>query len=396
MIAAIQQTITYYQAPPNYFWKWAEDGKVIEWKNGNTICFTQDLVRLLKAITNSGVPSFGSVLLVLAACNDSWSSSSDCIGILYGLKNSIPKVETDSDDDVIEYYMNQAVKGMDMIALLPKELKKGIKRAHLMHEVFKNSRYVIHENNITSSVDELSSGRLDNYILSNGNEITRAQFKEDLANIKNVFHQYSYPAKLEQQLRTGIFEIPEPAPIEVPAAMPGNLLEQLSAEPRTKALAGLTKLIIAAMNIPMHSTGSSDQPFGGVSDITNKGDYDRLLLSELAYDDNIFLSRLANNEALYFRREVPPDNPVNKRIILVDTTIKMWGIPKVFAMSAAIACTLNVKHKEVIETFMLGGSEALQADTTTANGIMQGLELLDHSLNCCDALHNFFCLSGKR
>src|SRR4029450_3053531 len=97
--------------------------------------------------------------------------------------------------------------------------------------------------------------------------------------------------------------------IEIPIKETGDLLEQLAQDPNTAGLAQLTHRLIAALNIPMHAHGSSSQFFGGVSDITNRGNFDRLLLSELAHDDLSLMARLANNEALYLRREELPSNP---------------------------------------------------------------------------------------
>ncbi len=105
------------------------------------------------------------------------------------------------------------------------------------------------------------------------------------------------------------------------------MLEQLEEDASTTGLAQLTKRLIAAINIPMHAHGSSDQLFGGVSDITNRKLLDRLLLSERWRMMTLSLmARLANNEALYLRREKLPSNPEKQRILLVDTTLaKMWG-----------------------------------------------------------------------
>jgi hypothetical protein len=47
------------------------------------------------------------------------------------------------------------------------------------------------------------------------------------------------------------------------------------------------------------------QPIVRNFDLTNKGDFDKLLLSEFAQDDDVFMSRMPNNEALIFN-EVPP------------------------------------------------------------------------------------------
>ncbi len=387
MITERIQAIEYFRAPDNYFWQWADRGSVIEWKGGDTICYTDDLASLLNALTNSPVPPFGAVLLVLAACYSNWSSAG-YEGVLHGLKINLPKDDTDSGDDEMDYHINQAGKCANLIASLPKELRTGMNRAHLLHEVFKDCKPAMAEDDIRSAVDEWRSGRIDNFIKHPGKKITQSQFKEDLACLVAVFHKYGHPGKLEKQLRAGIFQMPAPLPLPIPEPenKPGDFWEQLATEPRTAGIAGLAKHIIAALHIPMHTDGSSDQLYGGVSDITNRGSYDKLLLTELAHDDHTLLARLANNEALYLQREQPPYNPKKKRVILADATLKMWGIPKVFAVSAAIACAMNTKHGERVEAFVLKGNESAEANFSTSEGVWSSLEIIDHSLNCYAAL----------
>ena len=44
--------------------------------------------------------------------------------------------------------------------------------------------------------------------------------------------------------------------------------------------------------------------------MTNKGDFHRMLLSEFANEDDVFINRVANNEALYIQREIPPEENI--------------------------------------------------------------------------------------
>jgi len=133
----------------------------------------------------------------------------------------------------------------------------------------------------------------------------------------------------------------------------------------------------------------SDQSFGGVSDITNRGDIDKLLLSELAYDDTTLMVRLANNEAMYLRREELPSNLHKDRIILMDSTIKMWGIPRVFATSVGLACSIQDKNVASINSFLLSGEKSHKVDLATKEGVIKGLGELHPELHCADALHLF-------
>src|SRR3712207_8482408 len=58
----------------------------------------------------------------------------------------------------------------------------------------------------------------------------------------------------------GEIDLPEPEPLD--------LLEQLAQDARTAGISRLTKRLLAALNIPMHSQGSSQLPYGGISDVT--------------------------------------------------------------------------------------------------------------------------------
>ena len=77
--------------------------------------------------------------------------------------------------------------------------------------------------------------------------------------------------------------------------------------------------------------------FGGVADITNRGPLDRLLLSELAHDDLTLAARVALNEALYLRREPPMREPPGALGLLLDSGVRLWGIPRVLATAVALA-----------------------------------------------------------
>ena len=57
------------------------------------------------------------------------------------------------------------------------------------------------------------------------------------------------------------------------------------------------KAAMAVTQLPRAVIDPDELPLGGVSDITNRGDWDKLLLSELAHDDLTLTARLANNVA---------------------------------------------------------------------------------------------------
>lgn len=387
MIKAVTNTKNYFQAPGNYFWQWAEKGDFIEWKNGITICHRNELVLILKeaAIPNSA--PLGTILLILSASMDSYNEN-EAAGILLGSLMALPAASNDPDNDTIEHYVREALNFLDLVAKLPADLRSRKHSARLLQEVFSSQNFVLKGASLREAADELNSGRIDYLIFQAGEKLIRTTCLTQLDPLVKARRLFLTPGSLELRLRAGVYQLPEPIKIDLPEIAPGDLFDQLAADPKTASLARLAKHIVAALKIPMHSQGSGDQSYGGISDITNRGNYDKLLLSELAHDDLLLMARLVNNEALYFRREDPPDNPKRQRTILLDSTLKMWGMPRLFALAAALACAKNSKHGELIEAYVLGGAKYKETGLDSKEEIIKTLETLDHAIHCGAALES--------
>src|SRR4028118_837226 len=67
---ATQLALSYFQAPENYFWRWAERHEIVEWPDGATICYREELQVILETVAPAGLPPLGAGLLLLAACAD--------------------------------------------------------------------------------------------------------------------------------------------------------------------------------------------------------------------------------------------------------------------------------------------------------------------------------------
>ena len=377
MIKAVLNTKHYFQAPEEHFWQWAEKGEVIETRGGVTICFRDDLINILTEISSEGLPPLTPILMVIAACQNEFSIQDKLF-----LLRALDRFE-DSEQGA---EVDKAIVFLKLIHQLPAELRTGRKRVHLLYEIFEKKGFVFSNMELKESLDELRSGRLDEMIMEKGEPISREQFNIELNYLVKALDRFPTTKSLEIKLRTGFDEIPAAAEIILPASTPPDLFEQLSEDDKTAGISRLARRLISVLNIPMHSQGSGEQSYGGISDITNRGNYDRLLLSELAQDEILLMARLVNNESLYFRREEPPDNPKRQRTILLDTTLKMWGVPRVFAISAALAFANNSKHGELIEAYALGGDKYSPINLGDRDGIIQALEQLHHSLHCGRAL----------
>jgi hypothetical protein len=378
MITAVSNMKSYFQAPAGYFWRWTEKNEVIEWKNGSTICYRDELVSILQKLPAEAIPRIGTVLMLLTACQGEFNLQQFAF---------LRRAADQFKDATLYDLLSKAIELFNLLTKIPNELKSGERRADLINEIMAipETWWSFHESR--EAMDELKSGRLDAMIAKEREEITKEEISADLQILADAVKRFPNSQSLELKLRTGLAELPEAVDIPVPKPSSSNLFEELLNDPVTEGIARLYRRIISVLNIPMHSQNSGEQSYGGISDITNRGNYDRLLLSELAQDDLLLMARLVNNEALYFRREEPPDNPKRKRTILLDTTLKMWGLPRVFGISVALAFAHHSKHGEIIESYALGGEEYSEINLSTREGIIAALEKLHHGLDCGKALN---------
>ncbi len=386
-----RNVVNYFRPPEKYFWRWAEIGQVIEWRDGDTICYRDELMDILKELSPDGLPSLGSILLLISACREKTDTPAAQGGVTYGMLRVLDFFEKNpSTLKGLKEEMVSAIHFLQYVAALPLELRSGSNRTWLLYNIFSKVEEKISEKTAASIINHFNSGKFDRYIFKDAllGHIGEC-FKEDLKWLQKALHAFPTAQELERAVRTGIKDLPNAATLEVPQPVKETLLQQLAQDPKTTGMAQLTTRLIAALNIPMHAHGSSDQLFGGVSDITNRGNFDRLLLSELAQDDLSLMARLANNEALYLRREELPSNPEKQRILLIDTTIKMWGLPRVFAVSAALACAHNNKAKAHILSYALSGNSYAEIDLASKDGVIHSLEQLDAALHSGRALTLF-------
>lgn len=383
------KALAYFRPPPHYFWHWAENGEVIEWKDGPTICFRDELMVILSGLASQdqAIPSLGTLLLLLAAGQESWEGPSGGREALAQFQTRLWTATTGIGVVEWERTVKGLNKAMELVHSLPRALRSGSRKTHLAHEVFSASTNPVPADLARLLLDEFGSGRLDARLTQAGEDQAGRQFLTDSARFILALRAYPDARQLEMKLKTGIDRLPQPA--EGLLSEGADLLEILSEDPRTAGIANLTRRLLAALNFPMHAQGTSDLPLGGVSDLTNRGNFDRLLLSELANDDMLLTARLVNQEALYLRREKPPAQPDLPRTILMDTTLKMWGLPRVFALAAALACAQPKKPRTAIRAYSLGGKDFRPLDLATKEGVMESLERLETALHCEEALKSF-------
>ena len=85
------------------------------------------------------------------------------------------------------------------------------------------------------------------------------------------------------------------------------------------------------------SSGVQTFSIDGYASIETRGNLDGILPSELAYDDDLFDRRFADNELFYYGREKQDTQRERLHYILVDASASMRGLRTVFARGLALA-----------------------------------------------------------
>lgn len=376
--------IAYFSSFANYFWKWADSGEVIVSRfTKSTIGYREDIILLLKDISKTISPNLGSVLLVVFACTPAYKTLS------YEEIKSIIKSAKDDDSissEILEHFIIKAFKLLDRIQQLPAHLKQGQKRLLLLTEVL-NTKHTTIEN-FNDIIDGFQTGNFDQEVFSSRKKITYSEIANDFHILSKAEHQFSSVEILQEKLETSVVGLNE-TDIE-PKLEKDDFLQQLLKDRETAHLSDLATHLISSLKIPISLESTGDLSLGGVSDVTNKGEFDKLLLSELAYSEDVFLSRLINNEALYFKREVAPDNLTKNRIILLDTTIKTWGSPRILGLALALAFKCHPKTKINTQLYLLDGDTCVFNSLETKEDVKQTLKLLSPHLDCSKSLRDFF------
>ena len=390
----------YFRNPRDYFWRWVEKGDVVEWQSGDasTICYREELARVLRGLAEQGLPPLAPVLLLLAACAATETDLGNRRSFFESQWQRLPAAPDDPSEAVLQEQTAHALLFMQVVSALPAPLRQAAAKLHLFREVFGAQAPQVSAGLVSALLDEWESGRSEKVLHFSRHPITRRVFLHELACLAQALHRFPTTDALARHLRTGLSQPPAPLPPapdlapDLPGPAAADLLDQLAQDPRTAGLARLAQQVGAALRVPLHARDASAQPIGGVADITNKGDFDRLLLSELAHDDLVLTARLVNNEALYLRREAPPRPEVRPRFILLDTTLRMWGVPRVFALAAALAWARTARQARPpvpVAAVALGGSQFSPLNLETFDGVVAALGLLDAAPHGGPALQAF-------
>jgi len=383
MVDGITTAIDYFSAHEGYFWHWAEHGRVIEFANKHTICYREDLTYLLDKLPGEVRFPLGSILLLLCACKDGWESNFEAEQQL--MRVSVVQGFTSANYAAAAQMKNSAYAFLKIVNSLPAAERIGLRRTALISDIAATIGNDASLPEIHSMVRQLNTGELDHAVLQNKKELSFGTIQRDLAPLAKALRLLPDKETLELKLKTGLLNVPKKIEIPRPDDEGTDLLGQLEQDNQTRVLSNLVRKLLVAIRIPMDLSGSSDYALGGVADISNRGNYDQLLLSELAQDEILLTARLANNEALFLQREIPPDKAEQELGIFIDMSLKMWGMPRVLAIAAGLAFRESKLKNQQLKTWGLG-EKAIALDLNSKKGVIAALSVLDPALNCAEQL----------
>ncbi len=114
-------------------------------------------------------------------------------------------------------------------------------------------------------------------------------------------------------------------------------LYRVLATPAAHDIANFSLDLIPSVLETKKSSGVQTFSIDGYASIETQGSLDSLLPSELAFEDDLFDRRFANNELFYYGREKQDTQKERLHYILVDASASMRGLRTVFARGLALA-----------------------------------------------------------
>lgn len=399
------KVIQYFQSYHNYFWQWEIDDTLfrdveqtvniylqheinsVGIPDGITIAYNMQIEELLNALSTVHFPPFGALLLALTATNNYPDIDRIIDYVFIDLEAKYPNLLSSKMSYV---NLKEAKAFLKTISQLDGDLKTGDKRIELIALLFKdahNSLGIKYKEGILKAIKNGSKELNECY---KKKQISLSTLSKDF-NTLALLHK-KYP-DVDSVLRAwkglpDIEELGEEVTESKQIKEEPDLIQQLMDDHRTFFVGSLIKRLWSGIQLPMKNVHPGEMPLGGVSDIANKGKFDNLLLTEYANEDEVFLYRISNKEALFIRRETTPEEDLRTRIFLLDVSIKNWGTPKILSYASAVSLLHHPKNQMQFISYAIGADYTL-LNLEDTKGIIEALQCTDHHIDASEGLTKF-------
>lgn len=393
MIDTRHPLLDYVRPSLESLWHWEEDGAVLVWHDGATIAFREEVIQVLETLRPQGLPNFEAVVTLLAACQGRLPGIIEILG-----EPLLPGSETVTSQKLLlrmesrrrrEHQVREDLSELQRVAQLPRELTKPLRAKCLLAEsVFEgpDARRMHRDVNPEDLLNpELTSAELN----GNPEDTPEGNLLREVHWVAKGLRRHTAES-LQLRLQTGLDELP--VPIETglaPAERARQLLQELAADPDQRLIGRAALELMATIRLPRRLTEPDRSAIGGVADLSNRGPLDRLLLSELAHDDLTLTTRIALNEALYLRPEPPKHQPGSNLAILLDSGLRMWGLPRAFATATALAMIANGGGLRSLRAWRAHRHGIVPVDLLSQASLREHLSVLEPEIHPGDALQMF-------
>ena len=386
--------LRYLHEPTDGFWSWTDDGGAVQWFGGGTIVFTAELLAILRhqhASGARGLPPLGAIILLVAATRENWAHATTDVN---KLKRNWIRILDDANATEVSQYKT-VLNGLDKIHALDGDVRLSLEAKQWIAE-FVFSRSIRTPVGTSTEVLRILGGFEETFW--NYRHLFADRAEESLRESIYVLHDYLEGVtaeKLRLLRETGIEElpvVPEKQELEFPEHDSiKSLVSDLHSDKDMFGIARATQHLMSVMSLPRPMLRDDQMEQGGFSDIANRGSLDRLLLSELAYDDLTLAVRVAVNEAMYLRREIPPSESQRRRVFLLDSGLRMWGVPRFLGMSVALALAGQLQSEadqgfQPFTTYAASGQDLQEIDLSQRKGIAAHLKTLRPELDSSGSL----------
>jgi len=374
--------LDYFRPHSPWLWHWEESGEIVTWGSGPVITFHPELAVVLERLRPLRLPRFGAIVLLLAACRESWGEAGA------GRQSLVEFLWHFHEANAAFQAADEVIRGLDNVHALRDQLTWPARKAELAALVFEEAEYRQSRVDTEAILQQFSDGLLESHV-SPRPEPSFEHLVADFFCLRSGLRKLNAET-LCQRLATGLDQGVNAAELDLP---PGEairvLLRDLAEDDQLGGVLRLARQLSAAVQLPRSLHVPEENSLGGVSDIANRGELDQLLLSELVHDDLTLAVRVALNEALYLRYEAAARPRDRQRLVLLDVGLRMWGLPRVYATAVGLAVAAQADAHTTVATFRAVQDGIEPIDFTTARGLTAQLAALDHNAHPGKALPAF-------
>ena len=403
----------YLRPPCENVWRWEDNGDSIVWYADpvrltfeSTAAFNVQLQLILGGLLErvGGLPPMTSVLFVIQACQGGWAHRevvSSRLTRISGAAGHSTALHRES------LAISRITCWLESISRLPAELRRDVEsQIAILTLALQDAPQSLREStgdDAARALEHIAIASTDHRVNWAGS--AAASFSVPRANqtIQTLIHmslRHIDAHRLDLWRRALVATEPDEAPLEIvpPSRDPiQQTLRKLSADESWGSIARTAIDAASLLSLPRRPSDPDMLPIGGVSDVTNRGEPERLLMTELAADPLVMLARIASGRALYLRRETPPGPSPRFRPVLLECGIRTWGTVRlqIASVAMAIAAAEERRGETAARLITVAGDRCFGEDFATSEGIVAHLERLEPDEHPGNAVADWIEAAGE-